>query len=319
MPTNDATKTTDFLPAFLTPAESAPIFEKAARQSVIQQLVRQVPLGITATQIPVVTGRPTAGWVGEGQRKPSSQGSLALKTITPKKLAAILVMSSEVVRANPGNYVGVMRDSLAEKFALAFDRAAIHNEGPQGEEDEGPFDTYLDQASKTVTFGTASADTGGTYGDFVEAIRTIVEDTDDAGRRYRATGWALDDVAEPLLLSAVDTNGRPLWGDPTYTETAGPLRLGRLLGRPTMVGEGVANHDGSIIGYGGDFSQAAWGVLGGISFDVSTQATVTLNGQPTSLWENNLVAIRAEAEFGFILNDPDAFLRFESESGPAGP
>jgi len=53
-----------------------------------------------------------------------------------------------------------------------------------------------------------------------------------------------------------------------------------------------------------------WGAVGGISYDVSTQATVTINGALTSLWENNLVAIRAEAEFGLLINDTEAFVKY---------
>ena len=44
-------------------------------------------------------------------------------------------------------------------------------------------------------------------------------------------------------------------------------------------------------------------------------ATVTINGSLTSLWENNLVAILAEAEFGWVVNDTDAFVRLTNASG----
>jgi HK97 family phage major capsid protein len=304
-----ASKTTDFA-GFLNPTQAAPIFERAARSSVVQQLVRQVPLSINATTIPIITGRPSAGWVGEGAQKPASVGALDLKTITPKKLAAILVVSAEVVRANPGNYVNLMRESLAESFAVSFDRAALHDEGPAGETGGGPFATNLDQTTKTQELGTTAQASGGTYGDLVAAIGKVVSDTDASGRRYRLTGWALDDVVEPVLLGSTDTSGRPLYIDTPLSETTAAVRPGRLVGRPSFMGEGVAAANlTSVVGYGGDFSQAAWGVIGGISYDVSTQATVTINGALTSLWENNLVAIRAEAEYGWLVNDPEAFIK----------
>src|SRR5690606_25196400 len=126
-----ATVSVDFS-GFLNPAQAGPIFERAARTSVVQRLVRQIPLGGNGVSVPVVTGRPSAGWVDEGGRKPASSGSLDLKTMTPKKLAAILVVSAEVVRANPGNYINTMRNSLAEAFAIAFDYAALHDAGPDG-------------------------------------------------------------------------------------------------------------------------------------------------------------------------------------------
>lgn len=304
-----ATKTSDFS-GFLTPTQAAPIFERAARMSVVQQLVRQVPLSPNSTTVPVVTGRPAAAWVGEGEQKPASAGSMTLKTITPKKLASILVVSAEVVRANPGNYVVTMRESLAEAFAVSFDRAALHDEGPDGSAGGGPFATYLDQATVTQELGTTAQASGGTYGDLVAALGKVNSAQDASGRRYRLTGWALDDVVEAALLSSVDTTGRPLYIDTPLDETTTAARPGRLLGRPSYMGEGVASADQtSVVGYGGDFSQAAWGVVGGITFDVSTEAAVTINGTLTSLWEHNLVAIRAEAEYGWLVNDPDAFVK----------
>lgn len=311
-----ATVTSDFS-GFLPAHEAAPIFERAARQSVVQQLVPQVPLGINGESIPVVTGRPAAGWVDEGGIKPASSGTLALKSMVPKKLAAILVVSAEVVRANPGGYINTMRNSLAESFAVAFDRAALHDEGPDGTAGGGPFATYMDQTTKGAEIGGSSQALGGIHGDLVEAMREIVTDSDASGRRYRLNGWALDSILEPTLWGATDTTGRPLYVElPTDADAAGLSTAGRLLNRPSFIGEGVATaNQTSVVGYGGDFGQAAWGVVGGISYRVSTEAAVTINGTLTSLFEHNLVAILAEAEYGFLLNDPDAFVKLTNNSG----
>jgi HK97 family phage major capsid protein len=295
-----------FLPAHV----AAPIFERVARQSVVQRLVRQIPLSVTGESIPVVTGRPAAGWVDEAGTKPASSGSMTLKSMVPKKLGAILVVSAEVVRANPGNYISTMQDSLAETFAVAFDRAALHDEGPSGAAGGGPFATYLDQTAKVQEVGGTTVANGGIYVDLVEAMRDIVSDTDASGRRYRLTGWALDSVLEPSLWGAVDTTGRPIWVDLPMDSESGAITGGRLLGRNGYIGEGVASDNlTSVVGYGGDWSQAAWGVVGGISYKVSTEATVTINGSLVSLFEKNLVAILAEAEYGFLMNDADAFTK----------
>jgi hypothetical protein len=48
---------------------------------------------------------------------------------------------------------------------------------------------------------------------------------------------------------------------------------------------------------------------------VSNQATVTINGSLVSLFENNLTAVRAEAEYGFLVNDADAFIQLRNNSG----
>lgn len=310
MAVSAATATSDFS-GFIQPTIAAPIFERAARMSVVQQLARQVPLGFNGSKIPVVTGRPQAGWVGEGGKKPATAGTMTLKTIEPKKLAAIVVVSAEVVRANPGGYMDTLRPNLAEAFASAFDRASLHDEGPDGTAGAGPFATYIDQTTKAVTIGTGTT----VHNDFVSALSQLVNDTDASGRRYRLTGWALDDIVEPVILDALDGNDRPLYVDLPSDASAsvvGETRRGRLLNRPSFMGDGVADDDADIVGYGGDWSQAAWGVVGGISYRVSTEAAVTIDGTLVSAFEHNLVAIVAEAEYGFVVADPEAFVELHA-------
>lgn len=296
------TKLSDF-EGFLDEEESAPIFNDAVRQSVFQQLFRRVPLGINGNKIPVVTTKPVANWVGEGATKPATSIGLGLEHIAPKKLAAIAVMSAEVVRANPGNVTSELRNQLAGAFATAFDYAVAYDLGGDGT-GSGPFDDALVDTTKSVTIGTASQEEGGIHADLVAGLSLLVND----GKKLR--GFALDDVVEPYLWGAVDKNGRPIYVDlPTDSTSDAIARPGRLLNRPSFMGEGVA-HDG-VVAFGGDFTKGAWGVIGGISYRVSTEATVTINGSLTSLWENNLVAVLAEAEYGFVLADPDAFVKYE--------
>ena len=49
--------------------------------------------------------------------------------------------------------------------------------------------------------------------------------------------------------------------------------------------------------------------MGGISYSVSTEATVKINGELIPLWQNNLVGILAEAEFGCLITDPEQFVK----------
>lgn len=288
-----ATNTSDFA-GFLKPAEAEAYFTQAARQSVVQSLTRRVPLGINGQEIPVVTSKPTAGWVNEAGQKPATNGALGLKSISPKKIAAITVVSAEVVRANPGNYVSLFRDQIAEAFAIAFDAATLHGTAT-------PFGAgnFVGATTKAVELGTATQANGGVYADVNGALKLLVDD------KKKLTGWALDDTTEPTFNAAVDLNGRPLFVDATYEESA--LSGGRLLRRPAFYNEGVAS--GTTVGFAGDWSQAVWGAVGGISYDVSTEATVTINGALTSLWEHNLVAIRAEAEYGWLVNDAESFVK----------
>jgi HK97 family phage major capsid protein len=304
-----ATVTGDFS-GFLPAHIAEPIFERASRTSVVQQLARRIPLGINGESIPFVNGRPAAAWVAEGATKPATSGAMTLLSMVPKKIAAIMVVSSEVVRANPGNYIMTMRESLAEAFAVAFDRAALHDEGPTGAAGGGPFATFVAQTTKVQEIGATAVADGGIFVDFTGAMRDLVSDTDASGRRYQLTGWALDSVLEPSMWGAVDTTGRPIFVDLPPDQAASSLSgNGRLMGRPAFMGEGVASANlTDVVGFAGDWSQAAWGAVGGISYRVSTEAAVTINGSLVSLFENNLVAVLAEAEYGFVMADADAFV-----------
>jgi HK97 family phage major capsid protein len=299
-----ATLTSDFS-GFITPEMSAPIFEQARRFSAVQQLVKQVPLGASGKSIPVTTGKPTVGWVGEGAQKPASAGTKTLKTITPKKAAAIVVTSAEVVRANPGGYINDIRADLAEAFGTAFDLAALYDQGPDGTAGAGPFSTYLAQTTKSVELGTTTQANGGLHGDLVAGMTLLVN------AEKKLNGFAFDDRMEPRFFGAVDTTGRPLYVDLPYDANAGAVaRPGRILGRPSFLSDIYSGTAADIFGFGGDWSQAAWGVVGGISYRVSTDATVTINGSLVSLFENNLVAVLAEAEYGWLANDVESFVKY---------
>jgi HK97 family phage major capsid protein len=302
------TKLSDFS-GFITREQAGRIFDEARKQSVIQRLVKSTNLPFNGKSFPVVTGKPAVAWVSEGARKPASAGGMTLQTMDPKKMAAIVVTSSEVVRANPGGYVTELRDDLAEAFAGAFDKAAAYDQGPDGTPGGGPFPTYLNQTTKAVELGTGDT----VHDDFNSMLKLLVND----GKRL--TGFALDDRAEPTLWGAKDANDRPLYvelSDNTNTvPEPGVTRAGRILNRPAWMGDGMYSGDtDKIVGFAGNWSKATWGVVGGISYKLSDIAAVTIDGELTSLFEHNLVAIRAEAEYGFLVNDPESFVRITDDS-----
>lgn len=309
-----AMKRSDF-EGFLTPTESAPIFNDAQRISAFQQLFRRVPLGINGETIPVITSKPTANWVEEASAKPATSMGLGKLTITPKKLAAIYVMSAEVVRANPGGIQQLIRPALAEAFAAAFDYAVGHNLGGNGT-GTGPFADYaLSNADKSVTLGTTGKDSGGVHGDMVAAMKLLAAD----GKKL--TGFAFGPEAEPTFWGATDTTGRPLYAELPLDQEAAvlsaagqyPARPGLILNRPAWIGDGVSSD--TIAGFAGDFTKGVWGAVGGITYKVSTEAPVTINGEMVSLFEHNLVAVLAEAEYGYVNADLDAFVKIAPASG----
>lgn len=283
---------------YLEPEMAQDYFAETEKTSIVQRIARKIPLGTTGVHIPHWTGNVTAQWVGEGEQKPITKGDMTKQTIKPHKIAAIFVNSAEVVRANPGNYLGQMRTKIAEAIALAFDSAVIAGT-------DSPFGAYIDQTTKSISIADTDPTTAGAQGTAYTAINNGLSLLVNDGRKWNGT--LFDDVAEPILNNAVDANGRPLFVESTYEGLVTPMREGRILGRPTVLSDHVAA--GTTVGYMGDFSQIVWGQIGGLSWDVTDQATLTIDGQLVSLWQHNLVAVRVETEYGVLVNDPEAFVK----------
>lgn len=293
---------------YLDPVQAGPLHTETARRSFVQALAKRIPMGPTGVEFKDWSATIDASWVGEGQRKPVNKGSFTDTNlvIKPHKVAVIFVESAEVVRSNPRNYLGVMRNKVAQKFAEKFDDALLKGTNT-------PFGAFVNQSTKRVslTHDVPTATNGGLYTVFNNALAALVNDVDANGDHYKLRTWLLDETVEPLLNGALDNTGRPLFNDGELPlDVNAVTRQGRILGRPALLTEDVTN--GSVVGYAGDWSKVVWGPVGGISYDVSDQATLVINDEIVSLWQHNLVAVRCEAEYGAMVLDPEAFVKLEN-------
>jgi HK97 family phage major capsid protein len=300
---------------YLDPVEAGPLHAETAKTSLVQALARRIPMGPTGVKFKDWSATIDASWVGEGQRKPVNKGVFTdTETIvTPHKVAVIFAESAEVVRANPRNYLNVMRQKVAEKFAQKFDDAVLRGTNT-------PFGAFVNQTAKAVSLNPLAFDGAGEslWKQLNAVLSLLVNDTDAQGDRYKLRSWLLDEAVEPTFNGAVDTTGRPIFVDgPFPLETNNVTRAGRILGRPATLAEGIASGtgDAEILGYAGDWSKVLWGPVGGISYDVSDQATLVIGGELVPLWQHNLVAVRCEAEYGVLVQDPEAFVRLTNDDG----
>jgi hypothetical protein len=151
-------------------------------------------------------------------------------------------------------------------------------------------------------------------------LRLLLDSADPAAwAEWFPSGLFHGVTTNPTLIAK---SGRPMFIEATYGDTSSAFRSGRIMGRPTFIGDHVKN--APIVGFQGDWSQVIWGQIGGISYDVSDQATLdmSVNGDGTgivSLWQQNMLAIRVEAEFGVLVNDPEAFVKLTDATLPLAP
>ncbi|WP_435246339.1 phage major capsid protein [Streptomyces sp. NRRL F-5630] len=305
-------------PTFLPPTITAPIFEKSVEGSAVMSLARQVPLSMTAnTAVPVPLDVPTADWVSEGGRKPLGSGGTDIKQMSGKKVAVLIPVSMEVADSNAGGLFSQLQADLPTAFARAFDMAAIHGKNMKG--GGGPFADYLAATTKSVTLGANAQSAGGIWGDFVDGMEEIIDDDWDY------TGTVADNRLKPKLLKATSTTGEPLFVETRQTSGTGTALAGELIGEPLAYSRSVSGKlrrqstsvDSGLRAIGGDWSQAAYGVGMNISVKLSREATyIDEDGNVHSAFQENLVLLLAEAYYGFVLGDHEAFVKFLS--APAG-
>lgn len=297
--------------ALLPRTITAPIFEKSVEASAVMQLARPAPLALDATtSVPIPMDVPVADWVGQAAKKPLSTGGVDVKQMQAKKVAVLIPVAMEVAKTNAGGLYDQLQKDLPTAFARAFDHATIHGKTMKGA--TGPFTEYLAATSNSVALGTASQAQGGIWADFVNGMAEVVDSDWDY------TGTVADHRLKPSLLLATDTTGRPILVD-TQTPGTNMAAAGTLIGEPLAYSRSVSGKqrrqstsvDTGLRAIGGDWSQAAYGVGMDITVRISDQATyVDEEGGVHSAFQENLVLILAEAYYGFVLGDVDAFVKF---------
>lgn len=304
-------KLSDVNATFLPPTLTGPIFEKSVEQSAVMSLSRRVPLSMSAnTAVPVPLDVPTADWVDQAGRKPLGTGGVDIKQMSGKKLAVLIPVAMEVVQSNAAGLWTQLQSDLPTAFSRAFDRATIHGKTMKGA--TGPFTDYLAMTTKSIALGTASQATGGIWLDFVNGMEEIVDDDWDY------TGTVADHRLQPKLLGATDTTGRPIFVETRDTGT-GMAVAGSLVGNPLAYSRSVSGKvrrqststDTGLRAIGGDWSQTAYGVGMDITVKISREATyIDEDGGVHSAFQENLVLLLAEAYYGFVLGDAEAFVKF---------
>lgn len=270
---------------------SSEILQKTQEASAIMRLARKVTLPGNGVQIPMITGDPEAQWVTETGSKPVSNPTLDKKIMQAHKLAVIVPFSNEFRRDAAALYSALV-SRLPGVLAKKFDATVFF--GP-----ESSLANFDDLSSVTKQSLQSSV-----YGGLVNA------DTDISEQSGTINGYAFSPQGRGMLLGALDGVNRPLFinsiadsdipkllGAATYF-TAGAYKAGSA-----AVGSTPAVPD--VVGFAGDWSHAMWGTVEGVKIDVSDQASLTykdsLNQDATlNLWQQNMFAVRAEIEVGFV-------------------
>lgn len=237
------------------------------------------------------TGGGTGYWVGEGKPKPLTSFNFTRTTIEPLKVANIAVLTEENIRSsNPSSELIVrdaLRDALVETQDLAFIDPA--NAGSAG----------VKPAS--ITNGAEAVASTGTDADAIRMdIRALFQKFIDANNPPQSGVWLMSSTNALALSLMLNPLGQ--------REFPGISMLGGTFeGLPVIVSQYVGNI--VVLANASDIYEAD---EGGIAVDMSREASLEMSDAPTqngltgtgaslvSLWQNNLVGLRAERTINWM-------------------
>lgn len=272
------------------------IWSSAQEQSAVMAVSRQIALPGSGITIPIITGDAQADWVAETAEKPLSRPTLGNKQMTPYKLAVIVPFSDEFRRDVPGLYSELAR-RLPGALAKKFDETVLAGSAPGSNFD-------------VLSSGVTDLEVGGdnSYQELVDIFTGV------AVSGGNVSHWVASPTLQGTLLGAVDGFGRPLYTQSANTDN----NVGQVLGRPVY---GTRANLNGRTGVAGDFAGSAfYGTVSGVQVSVSDQATLTDGVDGTiNLWQQNMFAIRAEIEVGFIVRDKSHFRGVVAPAEPEVP
>lgn len=247
--------------------------------------LRQVPFNV---RIPGQTQGSTVNWVGETKPKPVS--ALAFEDITLRfnKIAGIVVISDELARLSTPSAEAIIRGDLVAQIAQFTDDSFINP----------AYAAVTDVRPASVTNTATNIPASGTDADALRAdVRALYATFIAANMSTAGAVW----VMTSTQAMAIGMMQNPL-GQPEFAGLG--ATGGSLLGLNVIVSETVpGDSNGSIIVLLKQ-SEILLADEGGVTVDVSREASVQMNSTPddpataatvlTSLWANNLLGIRAE-------------------------
>jgi HK97 family phage major capsid protein len=250
--------------------------------------LRRVPFKV---KIPRQTGAASVNWVGEGKVKPVSSLAFDSITLDHHKIAGIVVLTDELVRLSSPAADELVRNDLAAGIVQFMDAQFLD-----------PTKASNDVSPASITYGVTPVTASGTTADAFRAdIADLIGTFVDSNLSLAGAVWLMTQSTALRLSLMVNTLGN--------REFPGlDINGGSLAGIPVITSENVPSTGGSPTdGYMIALVNANDILLaddGQVMIDASREASLQMETTPdspatastvlTSLWQHNMVGIRAE-------------------------
>jgi HK97 family phage major capsid protein/HK97 family phage prohead protease len=233
--------------------------------------LRTVPFN---TAVPVQTAGGSYGWVGQGKPKPVTKLGFLQAVLGMNKASGIVVLTEELVKSSSPSAESIVRGDMIAGIAAFLDVQ------------------FIDPAVAAVPDVNPASITNGLTG-----IPSVDAITDLQALIGTIAGQGVPLAGLTLIMSEMNAFALGLMKSATGVATfenataSGGSVQGFQLIASNAAGNNVIALAPSMILYADD---------GGVSIDVSREASVIMDSAPvdggalTSLWQNNLVGLRAE-------------------------
>lgn len=239
------------------------------------------------------TGGGAAYWVGEGKPKPLTSFNFSRTTLEPLKIANIAVLTEENVRSSNPSSEMIVRDALRDAIASGIDTAFIDPTNA-GSANVKPA-SITNGASSIAAASYSDAD------DIRLDVRSVFQKFIDADNPPSSGVWIMSATNALALSLMVNALGQREFPDMS-------MNGGTFMGLPAIVSE-YAGTTVALV----NASDVYFGDEGGVAVDMSREASLEMKDSGltqdatagtgvamVSLWQSNLVGLRAERELNWM-------------------
>jgi HK97 family phage major capsid protein len=249
---------------------------------------RNIPFKV---KVPRQTAGASVNWVGEAKVKPVSSLAFDMVSLDITKIAGIIPLSEELLRFSNPSAEALVRDDLAAAITQFLDAAFID-----------PSKASTDVSPAAVTYGaTSQVATGTTGAAFRSDAKTILSSLLSSNQQITNAAWIM--TQHQALSFSLMFNSLGVREFPDIN-----VNGGTLIGFPVVTSENLPSSTGSPAdGYPIFFvlpNEILLADDGAVTIDMSREASLQMDTSPdspttgstvlVSLWQQNMVAIKAE-------------------------
>lgn len=277
------------------------IWKEATAEAIVPSLAKAHPVILGENLIPVLTKRPAASIIGEGENKVDSKLEVGAKSIKPIKAEVGLEFTMETIIKNPAGVLDLMAAEMSAALARQIDLAVLHGRQASDGKALSGDPEFLAQTTNTIVL---SGKPESVDQEFWDGYNLVV----DGEKPHGFNGFALDPRLVGQIANARDKEGRRLhpeipMGGTTANYSGQSVRVSR-----SVSGQVDASKDTNIRGFGGDWEALRFGRALDIGLKRIEYGDPYGNGD---LQRRNAVAFMAEVIFGWGILDLSSFVKYE--------